>query len=98
MGSNFFSHTQKISEINKNKNKNNLKQISNNKIANVLKKVAVALEYKGYDPTSQIVGYILSGDPSYITAHDNARNLISKLESDEILEEIVKFYFKNNVG
>lgn len=51
-----------------------------------------ALVEKGYDPISQIVGYIMSGDPSYITAHNGARTLIQKLETDEILEELVKFY------
>ena len=53
-----------------------------------------ALVDKGYNPINQIVGYILSGDPSYITAHNNARTLIGKLERDEILEELVKFYVK----
>ncbi len=51
-----------------------------------------ALREKGYNPISQIVGYIMSGDPSYITAHNGARSLIQKLETDEILEELVKFY------
>ena len=53
-----------------------------------------ALEDKGYNSINQIVGYILSGDPSYITAHNNARALIRKLERDEILEELVQFYVK----
>ena len=56
--------------------------------------VYAALVDKGYNPINQIVGYILSGDPSYITAHNNARSLIRKLERDEILEELVKFYVK----
>ena len=51
-----------------------------------------ALKEKGYNPISQIVGYIMSGDPSYITAHNGARTLIQHLETDEILEELVKFY------
>lgn len=51
-----------------------------------------ALTEKGYNPISQIVGYIMSGDPSYITAHNGARTLIQKLETDEILEELVKYY------
>ena len=55
-----------------------------------------ALVDKGYNPINQIVGYILSGDPSYITAHNNARSLIRKLERDEILEELVKFYVKED--
>ena len=53
-----------------------------------------ALVDKGYNPINQIVGYILSGDPSYITAYNNARANISKLERDEILEELVRFYVK----
>lgn len=55
-----------------------------------------ALAEKGYNPTNQIVGYILSGDPSYITAHNNARSLIRKLERDEILEELVNFYIAHS--
>jgi len=51
-----------------------------------------ALVEKGYNPINQIVGYIMSGDPSYITAHNGARSLIQKIETDEILEELVKFY------
>ena len=51
-----------------------------------------ALSEKGYNPISQIVGYIMSGDPSYITAHNGARSLIQKVEPDEILEELVKYY------
>ncbi len=51
-----------------------------------------ALKEKGYNPISQIVGYIMSGDPSYITAHNGARTLIQRLETDEILEELVRFY------
>jgi len=54
-----------------------------------------ALKEKGYNPINQIVGYILSGDPSYITAHNDARKLILKLERDEILEELVRFYVKD---
>jgi uncharacterized protein (UPF0297 family) len=51
-----------------------------------------ALKEKGYNPINQIVGYIMSGDPSYITAHNGARTLIQRLETDEILEELVNFY------
>ncbi len=55
-----------------------------------------ALKEKGYNPISQIVGYIMSGDPSYITAHNGARTLIRKIETDELLEELVKFYVSEN--
>ncbi len=51
-----------------------------------------ALEDKGYNPIDQIIGYILSGDPTYITSHNDARNLIRKLERDELLEEILTEY------
>lgn len=54
--------------------------------------VHAALKEKGYNPINQIVGYIMSGDPSYITAHNGARTLIQRLETDEILEELVEFY------
>lgn len=55
-----------------------------------------SLEEKGYNSINQFVGYILSGDPTYITSHNNARSLIRKLERDEILEELLKFYLENN--
>ena len=56
--------------------------------------VTSALEEKGYNPVNQLVGYILSGDPTYITSYKNARSIIRKLERDEILEEIVKDYLR----
>ena len=65
-------------------------------VKDVLELVYRSLSEKGYNPVNQIVGYIMSGDPSYITAHNNARSLIRKLEPDELLEELVKFYFENN--
>ena len=63
--------------------------------AYVIERVYKALKEKGYNPVNQIVGYILSGDPTYITGHNNARSLISKFERDELLEEIVASYLKN---
>lgn len=51
-----------------------------------------ALEDRGYNPIDQMVGYILSGDPSYITSHNNARNLISRIDRDELVEEILRKY------
>jgi uncharacterized protein (UPF0297 family) len=65
-------------------------------VRETLLEVFQALEEKGYNPNNQIVGYILSGDPTYITSHKNARNLITKLERDEILEEILWFYLQEN--
>ena len=60
----------------------------------IMQRVYNALKEKGYDPVNQIVGYILSGDPTYITSHDSARGLITKLEQDELLEVIVKQYLE----
>lgn len=62
------------------------------KIDEVMKKVNAALLDKGYNPINQIVGYVMSGDPTYITSHNEARNLIQKVERDELLEELVKRY------
>ncbi len=67
----------------------------NAQIKDILLNVYAALQEKGYDPVNQIVGYILSGDPTYITGYNNARNLIRRVERDEILEELVKSYIEN---
>ena len=64
----------------------------NLKTKEILKSVYQALQEKGYNPINQIVGYILSGDPTYITSHNNARNLIREVERDELLEKMVKSY------
>ncbi|MDR2515330.1 MAG: IreB family regulatory phosphoprotein [Christensenellaceae bacterium] len=58
----------------------------------ILMKVYDALKQKGYDPVNQIVGYLISGDPTYITSFGNARYLIRQLERDELIEELVKSY------
>ncbi|NLM12631.1 MAG: IreB family regulatory phosphoprotein [Epulopiscium sp.] len=65
-----------------------------NEIQNILLSVYAALKEKGYNPVNQIVGYILSGDPTYITSYNNARSMIRKLERDELLEELVKNYLE----
>lgn len=62
----------------------------------IISSVLAAMQEKGYDPLSQIVGYIISGDPTYITSYHNARSLIMRVERDTLLEEIVSFYLKNN--
>lgn len=62
----------------------------------ILSAVYEALTEKGYNPVNQIVGYIMSGDPTYITSHKNARSLIMKVERDELVEEMLKEYIKNN--
>ena len=58
--------------------------------------VYTALKEKGYNPISQLVGYLLSGDPAYITNYRNARNLIRKYERDELLEELITSYLEKN--
>ena len=62
----------------------------------VLQAVYEALVEKGYNPVNQIVGYIMSGDPTYITSHKNARSLIMKVERDELVEELLTEYIRNS--
>lgn len=63
----------------------------------IIASVYKALTEKGYNPVNQIVGYVMSGDPTYITSHNGARSLIMKVERDEILEELLEDYIKNNL-
>ena len=63
----------------------------------ILEIVYNALVEKGYNPVNQIVGYIMSGDPTYITGHNGARSLVMKVERDEIVEELLKAYIKNEL-
>ncbi|NLM73844.1 MAG: IreB family regulatory phosphoprotein [Clostridiaceae bacterium] len=65
-----------------------------NQTREIILKVYEALTEKGYNPISQLVGYIMSGDPTYITSHKNARSLIRRLERDEIIEELVRHYLE----
>ena len=62
----------------------------------ILEIVYKALSEKGYNPVNQIVGYIMSGDPTYITSHNGARSLIMKMERDELVEEMIKTYIELN--
>lgn len=64
-------------------------------VSEVLASVYAALTEKGYNPVNQIVGYIMSGDPTYITSHKNARALIMKVERDELVEEMLRTYIRN---
>ena len=64
-------------------------------VKEVLDVVYNAMAEKGYNPVNQIVGYIMSGDPTYITSHKNARSMIMKVERDELVEELLKEYIKN---
>ena len=58
----------------------------------ILQHVYRALQAKGYDPITQLVGFVLTGDPTYITSYEGARSMICRLERDDILEELVRFY------
>ena len=59
-------------------------------INDIIQRVYTALEEKGYDPIAQLSGYILSGDPSYITSHNNARSLIKHVDRDDLVEELLR--------
>ena len=61
----------------------------------VIREVSAAMREKGYDPISQLVGYLLSGDPAYVTSYQDARGKIRSLERDELLDELVRFYLEN---
>ena len=64
-------------------------------VKEVLDVVYTAMEETGYNPVNQIVGYIMSGDPTYITSYKGARSMIMKVERDELVEELLKEYIKN---
>ena len=66
--------------------------------SDILEHVYQALQAKGYDPVTQLVGYLISGDPTYITSYGQARSMICRLERDEIVEEIVRVYLKGIDG
>ncbi len=73
----------------------NIEADKEREVHEIIETVYDALKIKGYDPISQIVGYILSDDPTYITSYNGARSLIAKVERDELLEELVKYYINN---
>ena len=66
-------------------------------VKQVWEDVYKALMEKGYNPVNQIVGYIMSGDPTYITSHNNARSMIMKVERDELIEEALTYYINNKL-
>jgi len=82
-----FNDTQKLDGFSKE---------PKNEAREIILQVYAALKDKGYSPVNQIVGYILSGDPTYITSHNNARSLIRKIDRDELLEDIVCSYLHIN--
>ncbi|HIU48053.1 MAG TPA: IreB family regulatory phosphoprotein [Candidatus Avimonoglobus intestinipullorum] len=79
-----FNETMKI----------NLEHDKEREVREIVAAVYDALKIKGYDPISQMVGYLLSGDPTYITSYNGARGMIVRVERDELLEELVKTYIK----
>ncbi|GAB6087916.1 IreB family regulatory phosphoprotein [Alkaliphilus crotonatoxidans] len=72
----------------------NLDKEKEDKAREIITTVYRALEEKGYNPINQFIGYILSGDPTYITNHNDARSIIRKIERDELLEELLKTYLE----
>lgn len=90
-------NTDLYAEVDKVKDKTMTFRIANDNediMKETLSSVYDALQEKGYNPINQIVGYILSEDPTYITTHNNARSLIRKIDRDELLAEMVKSYLK----
>lgn len=73
------------------------KQAKDLNASEVLEQVYASLSEKGYNPSNQLVGYIMSGDPTYITAHKGARALIMKVERDEILDELIQYYINTKL-
>lgn len=71
-------------------------ETDNTSVKEILADVYAALTEKGYNPVNQIVGYIMSGDPTYITSYKNARSLIMKIDRDELVEEMLTEYIKSN--
>ena len=65
-----------------------------NPVRAIIRLVCEAMKEKGYDPVNQLIGYIVSGDPTYITAYKNARSMIAAVDKDEILEELVTSYIE----
>jgi uncharacterized protein (UPF0297 family) len=91
---NLKSEVQNLSSFDKTMKFNFPEEPVETNVNEVLFNVYDALQEKGYNPINQIVGYLLSGDPAYIPRHNDARNIIRKLERDEIIEELVKAYLK----
>ena len=90
----FNAEVNKMVELNEATRRFSAADENQTEVSIVLQEVCRALQEKGYDPLDQIVGYLLSGDPAYITSHNNARVLIKRLERDLILEELVRNYLE----
>lgn len=96
---NRITQTQKISDL-----KEALKDVNisdnyedKSEVGRIMSEVYIAMLEKGYNPANQIIGYIISGDPTYITSHKDARKKMTRVSQDELLEEIVNCYIKNNL-
>lgn len=94
-----MSETQKISNL-----KEALKNVvisdevvEKSAVNRIIAEVYEAMKEKGYNPVNQFVGYIISGDPTYITSYKDARKKMARIEQDELLEEIVNYYLNNNL-
>ena len=74
-----------------------LDDIENALVSKTLIEVYRSLESRGYNPTSQIIGYLITGDPGYITSFENARNKITSLDREKVLEIVLKDYMRNNL-
>lgn len=72
----------------------NIEEFEEKLVSDTLKDVFAALEERGYDPVNQLVGYLMSGDPGYISSHKEARNKISRIDRSKILEVLIKDYIK----
>lgn len=74
-----------------------ISQDNESKITDILRNVYASLEEKGYEPKNQLIGYILSGDPSYITSHKDARKQIRQIDRNDLLEELLTYYLKKHM-
>lgn len=74
-----------------------ISEIENALVSKTLIEVYRSLESRGYNPTSQIIGYLITGDPGYITSFENARNKLIELDREKVLEIVLKDYMKNNL-
>lgn len=96
---NNYSETQKISDLKKAlkdvKISDHIEERSH--IGQIMSEVYEAMLDKGYNPVNQIIGYIMSGDPTYITSYKDARKKMARISQDELLEEIVNYYVNNNL-
>lgn len=91
--------TQKLSDLRKALENIEIKDnsVERNHISQTISEVYDAMREKGYNPVNQFVGYIISGEPTYITSYKDARKKMAKIDRDELLEEIVNFYLNNNL-